>query len=173
MHRSFGFHKSPKTRKKNALFFCVLLKNAKEQCVQKVKESGAQPWQKSRKATKKKKFNLVKVPDSAFPTLSHWAVERPEYSISSPRELIFSLNIWLFYSMTLCYQVYVIRPPSGDINSGAWYRIRALHSRMGGVNEIRSHSRVTDLRAPLGKYSSSTNRAQYSLTPSSESGSVK
>ena len=34
MHRSFGFHKSPKTRKKNA----------KERCVQNVKERGVQPW---------------------------------------------------------------------------------------------------------------------------------
>ena len=33
MHRSFGFHKSPKTQKKNA----------KERCVQNVKERGVQP----------------------------------------------------------------------------------------------------------------------------------
>ena len=38
MHRSFGIHKSPKTRKKNAKEPCVHLKNAIEQCVQDVKE---------------------------------------------------------------------------------------------------------------------------------------
>ena len=39
--RSFGSHKSPKTRKKNGTF---LLKNGKEQNVPNGKERGAHPW---------------------------------------------------------------------------------------------------------------------------------
>ena len=44
---------------------------------------------------------------------------------------------------------------------------------MGGVKKIRPPSGDMASSAPLGQYSSSTNRAQYSLTLSSESGSVK
>ena len=43
MHRSFGFHKLPKTRKQNAKECFVLKKNTKKRCLQNVKERGAQP----------------------------------------------------------------------------------------------------------------------------------
>ena len=49
----------------------------------------------------------------------------------------------------------------------------------GGVNEIQTLKQISiweslgDTNASLGQHSNSTNRAQYSLTPSSESGSVK
>ena len=44
---------------------------------------------------------------------------------------------------------------------------------MGGVNKKRPPLGVTDSGAPVVQYSSSTNRAQYSLTQSSKSDSVK
>ena len=45
--------------------------------------------------------------------------------------------------------------------------------RMGGVNVEGPPSGVTDSSTPVGHYSSSTNRAQYSRAPSSQSDSVK
>ena len=38
--------------------------------------------------------------------------------LAHPYELIFSLDIWLFHSRTLCYQVYVIQSPFGSYRLG-------------------------------------------------------
>ena len=60
-----------------------------------------------------------------------------------------------------------------DTASDACYRVEIFIVGQGGVNKIGPPLGDTALSAPVGQYSSSTNRAQYSLTPSSESGSVK